>query len=162
MQGEELSSHSEASSSSDDSSSEDDPISGSAAATGEVSTGRAIPNKVLGPSSHPFRARSTGSSTRNSGHSGSSGQKRSTRGQSRRGSRQDANEGGYLQLLSEGLDKAERALERDTEMVRLEKENRDLRELLGIDKELPAIDKDDAGGRQNEQIGIGDRWTISR
>ena len=154
-QGEDTSSQSEtsSSSSSDESSSEDGDDNMSAGdGDGEgVTTGTSTITSAR-RSLQAIRARSTGSSTRRSANSrnADTNSKRSLEVRKRRDSKHDANEGGYLRLLSEGLDKSEKALERDTELVRLEKENRDLRELLGIEKELPAVEDDISAGMKQD------------
>lgn len=67
----------------------------------------------------------------------SSNSRKSRFRRNRKDSKFDIGEGGYLRLLGDGLGKEDRALERETELERLQSENAELRELLGIARELP-------------------------
>lgn len=84
-----------------------------------------------------------GSFQRASSHASSNGSKK-PRYRARLDSKYDRSEGGYLRLLNNDeasgrlLNRADKALARETELKRLERENKELRELLGIANELPA------------------------
>lgn len=118
MQGEETSDSS--SSSDDETSDEESP------AISEVSQSFTRPNGLTPSVSSRAGKSATSSSSR-----------RSRFRRNRKDSKFDIGEGGYLRLLGDGLGKDNRALERETELERLQRENAELRELLGIARDLP-------------------------
>ena len=119
MQGEEAS---DSSSSSEDDTSEDDE------------------SPVLSDTEQPSLPRPNGlapSASSKAGKSAASSSSKSRFGRKRKDSKFDIGEGGYLRLLGDGMGRDDRALERETELERLQRENAELRELLGIASELP-------------------------
>lgn len=133
----------EDSSSSDDD--EDDSSSSSSNGSSDARRRLAVP---IGGSSDSaagstLSEQHAGSFQRASSHASSNGTKK-PRYRARLDSKYDRSEGGYLRLLNNDeasgrlLNRADKALARETELKRLERENRELRELLGIASELPA------------------------
>ena len=96
---------------------------------------------VLSDTEHPSLPRPNGLAPSTSSKAGksatTSSSSRRRRFRKRKDSKFDIGEGGYLRLLGDGLGKEDKALERETELERLQRENAELRGLLGIASELP-------------------------